>query len=657
MPFIKLQFRPGVNRDNTNYTGEGGWWEMDKVRFLSGSPQKIGGWLKASPTAIAGVCRQMFNYITSFSDNFLALGTNSKVYIEQGSNFFDITPLRATFTSPDTDNCLTFTFGSNVVLVAITGHGATTGDYVTFSGITAGSTPGELAGIPLSELETSEPVTVVNANAFTITVDTSAVFGAGWSTGTWSSGTWGVGTFGSTLTGGGTSIVANFDIEPGNAITTAGYGWGTSPWGGGTVTAWGLGSTQPVFLPQRDWWFDNFDNDLVMNIRNGPVYYWERGTTPDPAIALSTRAALLSSFGGASNVPVKVMQILVSQQDKHLLAFGAVPFGSSSESDFDPLLIRWANQDDPFNWTPTSTNSAGFLRVSRGSRIVRALPTRQEILVWTDTHLYTLQFLGTTDVFTLQEYADNISIASPRAVSTASNITYWMGQDKFYAYTGRIETLPCTLRQLVFGNINLDQADQIISGTNEQWNEVWWFYPSAQSSWNDKYVVYNHLEKIWYYGDLERTAWLDTPLRLFPQASNSDPDTLVGYLYNHEDGLDDDGAAMTAYIQSNDFDIADGEQFMLSRRIIPDINFTSSTAANPEITLQIRPRNFPGSGFQPGETADDKKVIATSVDAYTDQVFIRARARQMALKVMSDQLGVQWQLGSPRLDARTDGKR
>jgi hypothetical protein len=657
MPFIKLQFRPGVNRDNTNYTGEGGWWEMDKVRFLSGSPQKIGGWLKASPTAIAGVCRQMFNYITSFSDNLLALGTNVKVYIEQGANFFDITPLRATFSTPDTDNCLTFTFGSNIVLVEIDGHGANTGDYVTFSGITAGSTPGELAGIPLTELETSEPVTVVNVNAFTITVATPAVFGDGWSVGTWSSGTWSIGTFGNTLTGGGTSIVAEFDIEPGNAILTAGYGWGTSPWGGGTVTSWGLGSTQPVFLPQRDWWFDNFDNNLVMNIRNGPIYYWERGTSADPASALATRAALLSSFGGAADVPVQAMQILVSQQDKHLLAFGAVPYGSSSVADFYPLLIRWATQDDPLVWTPLTTNSAGFLRVSRGSRIIRALPTRQEILVWTDTHLYTLQFLGTTDVFSLQEYADNISIASPRSMATAANITYWMGQDKFYAYTGRIETLPCTLRQLVFSNINLDQYDQIICGTNEQWNEIWWFYPSAESDWNDRYVVYNHLEKIWYYGELSRTAWLDTPLRLFPQASNSDPDTLVGYLYNHEDGLDDDGVAMTAYIQSNDFDIQDGEQFMLSRRIIPDVNFTTSTAANPEVTLQIRPRNFPGSGFQSGETADDKKVIATSVDAYTDQVFIRARARQMALKIMSDQLGVQWQLGSPRLDARVDGKR
>ena len=635
MPFIKLQFRPGVNRDNTNYTGEGGWWEMDKVRFLSGSPQKIGGWAKATPNFMYGVCRNMWNWITSYSDNFLSCGTNSKLYIEAGGYFYDITPLREvdpTLTTPDTDNCVDVTNGSTIVNINIVGHDATTGSFVTISGVTG--TGSAIGGIPVSEINANHQVTVVDADNFTITVTTSAT---------------------STVSNaGGTAITVDFEIEPGNAILTAGYGWGTGAW---SRLEYGLGSVEPVFLPQRDWWMDNFDNNLVANIRNGPVYYWERGTTVDPSTALATRAALLSSFGGASDVPEQVMQILVSQQDKHLLAFGCDPYGGGGAVDFDPLLIRWATQDDPLNWTPTATNSAGFLRVSRGSRIVRALPTRQEILVWTDTHLYTLQFLGTTDVFGLQEYADNISIASPRACTTAANITYWMGQDKFYAYTGRVETLPCTLRQYVFGDINLNQYDQIICGTNEQWNEVWWFYPSADSSWNDRYVIYNHLEKIWYYGELERTAWLDTPLRQYPQASNGPTNASVSYLYNHESGLNDDGAAMTSYIQSNDFDIADGEQFMLSRRIIPDINFTSSTANNPEVTLQIRPRNFPGSGFQPGETADDKRVVATSVDAYTDQVFIRARARQMALKLMSDQLGVQWQLGSPRLDARTDGKR
>jgi hypothetical protein len=351
---------------------------------------------------------------------------------------------------------------------------------------------------------------------------------------------------------------------------------------------------------------------------------------------------------------VKIMQLLVSQNDKHLIAFGAVPFGFTDPANFDPLLIRWADQDTPGNWTPSTTNTAGDLRVSRGSSIIRAMPTRQEILVWTDTHLYALQFLGTSDVFGLQEYADNISIISSRACTTASNVTYWMGQDKFYVYTGRVETLPCTLRNHVFKNINMDQSDQIVCGTNEGWNEVWWFYPSAQSSWNDSYVVFNHLEKIWYYGTIERTAWLDTPLRPYPQACNSDSTAVSGYIYSHEAGLDDDGSAMEAYIQSNDFDLGDGDKFMLARRVIPDVGFSGSTAATPEVTLELRPRNFPGSAYR-GDAQDARGVIESSVDVYTEQVFIRARARQMAFKLASSDLGVNWQLGTPRLDVREDG--
>ena len=294
---------------------------------------------------------------------------------------------------------------------------------------------------------------------------------------------------------------------------------------------------------------------------------------------------------------------------------------------------------------------------------MRALPARQEVLVWTESHLFTLQFTGTTDVFTLQEYNDNISIISPRAVASAASITYWMGQDKFYAYTGRVETLPCTLRNYVFTDINLDQSEQIVSGTNEQWNEIWWFYPSSDSDYNNRYVVYNHLDKIWYYGTIDRTAWLDTPLRNYPVAANTSVTvngtavtTGPGYTYLHEAALDDDGAPMESYIQSNDFDIEDGGQYMLTRRVIPDVSFDTSTANTPEITLQIRPRNFPGSAYTP-DAADSQPVIETSVNVFTDQVFIRARARQMAMKIMSDQLGVQWQLGSPRLDVRPDGRR
>jgi hypothetical protein len=605
--------------------------------------------------------------------------------------------------------------------------------------------------------------------------------------------------------GGGTAITVSFEIEPGNAVVTAGYGWGAGAWG---RDAWGLGSTTgAVSLPQQDWWFNNLDNDLLMNIRNGAPYYWVRLAVTNPTTSLAERAITLQAVATADGfdptyVPVKVMQLLVSQQDRHTIAFGAVTYGSTDPDDFDPLLIRWSSQDEPGQWEIDSTTSAGFLRVSRGSRIACALPTRQEILVWTDTHLYTLQFTGTTDVFSLQEYADNISIISPRATISAASVTYWMGQDKFYAYTGRIETLACTLRNHVFENLNYTQANQIVCGTNEQWNEVWWMYPSADSNWNDKYVIYNYADQIWYYGTIQRTAWLDTPLRLYPQAMDTDenpttatftgsisgttltasapltgtiqvgmavtgagvvttasftgsiatttltasavtgtiqvgmvlvggtitlgtyivsqlsgtaggagtysvsvsqtvtstsvvattvaPNAYIvgqitgtagstgtyeispsqtvitttitgsigapGYLYNHESGVNDDSVAMASSIQSNDFDIEDGEQFMLTRRLIPDLDFAGSTAAEPEATLTIRPRNFPGSAFT-GGASDSQPVIETSVGVYTGQVFVRARGRQLALKVSSADLGVQWQLGAVRLDARPDGKR
>lgn len=652
MPFLKLQFQQGVNRDRTNYSGEGGWWDCDKIRFFSGFPQKVGGWFKATSETFIGTCRQLFNYITSYTDNILAVGTNVKVYLEVGGIFYDITPLRETFTtstSPSSDNCIDTTNGSTTVNVNISGHGCLTGDYVTISGVT-----GDPGGVPDAEINAEHIVTLVDSDNFTFEVTTPASS--------------------TTSNQGGTAITVECQIHPGFSAITAGYGWGTGPWSGSY--GWGLASPTPVFLPQRDWWFDNFDNDLVMNIRSdvtgsgvavgGPIYYWERGTTVNPSTALSTRAVLLSSLVGATDVPETATQVLVSQNDKHLLAFGCQPYGGSS-GDFDPLLIRWASQDDPLMWEPLSTNSAGFIRVSRGSRIVRAIPNRQEIIVLTDSSVYSLQFLGTSDVFGLQELADNISIISPRAVITTNNITYWMGVDKFYMYDGRVQPLPTTVREYVFKDLNFSQADQIVSGTNEGFNEVWWFYPSGTSTWNDRYVIFNYLDNCWYFGTIGRTAWLDTPLRPYPFAAYTspppdpinDPYTQAGgNLFQHEFGVNDDEAPMVTYIQSNDFDILqnDGEQFMLTRRMIPDINFNGSTAQNPEVTLSIRSRNFPGSQFQT-DPSDNQRVIETSFGLFTNQVFIRTRGRQLALRVGSEDLGVQWQLGTPRLDARPDGKQ
>lgn len=629
MPLQKLQFKPGVNRDQTNYTNEGGWYECDKIRFRSGMPQKLGGWLRYGLFTVIGACYEMFNWITSFGDDFLAMGTNRKVYIEVGQNLYDITPLADTFNTPDTDNCIDVTNGSTTVNINIVSNGAEVGAYVTLSGVV-----GPIGGIPASDFNKEHVITsIVDDDNFHITVATAAT---------------------STVSNaGGTAITAELQINPGYAYGTYGYGWGTGTWGRG---AWGSGSTKPVFLPQRDWWFDNFDNDLVMNIRNGAIYYWTRGALPSPNTALETRAVLLSSLSGAADVPDAAMQIMVSQGDRHLLAFGCQPYAGSA-GDFDPLLIRWSTQDDPTIWTPLVTNSAGFIRVSRGSRIVRAIPTRQETVVFTDSSMYSLQFLGTTDVFGLQELSDNISIAGPRSVTAVNNVVYWMGTDKFYAYSGRVETLPCTLRNHVFNNLNFNQLDQIVCGTNEGWHEVWWYYPTADSNVNNAYVVYNYLEQVWHYGTLERSAWDDSPLRKYPQAIKTTYTNALdatGVVYNHEQGTNDDTLPMESYITSSDFDITDGEQFMLMYRVIPDVDFSGSTANAPEVTMTIKPHNFPGAAYQTSESA---RVIETSVDQYTNQVYIRARARQMGFEIYSDGLDTQWQLGSPRLDARPDGKR
>ena len=712
MAFIKLIFKPGINRDTTNYANEGGWYECDKVRFYSGYPQKLGGWVKYAPETFIGVCRQMWNWFTSFTDDLMAIGTDKKLYIETAAQYFDITPIRTTFTTPTTDNCIetgfsgtgsisgtiltisgvtsgslavgnvittgaaagttilafgtglggtgtyqvsiSQTVGSTTIAVAastnvtfgITAHGCQVGDYITVSGVT-----GNVGGVPNADLNKELVVAqVIDANNFSVTVATAST---------------------SVATGGGTGITIVCQINVGLSLQTAGYGWGTGGWGS---LGWSLSSTQPVYLPQRDWFFDNFNNDLVANIRantagsgaaiGGPIYYWERGTSVSPTTALSTPAVLLSSLSGASAVPEEVNQILVSQNDKHLLGFGCTPYylAPDPKPDFDPLLIRWASQDEPQYWNPLGTtpnslpSSAGFLRVSRGSRIIRAIPTRQEVVVFTDTHVYSLQFLGTTEVFGLQELSDSISIMSPRAPTSVNNVVFWMGTDKFYMYDGRVQVLPCTIREYIFKDINLTQSDQVISGTNESYNEVWWYYCSSTSNVINRYAVFNYLDQVWYYGNLERTAWLDKASAGKPLAAEYNPSTGLSYLYEHEIGVDADGAPMEAYIQSSDFDIGDGEKFMLTRRMIPDINFVSSTATNPEVDLTIRPRNWPGSNFT-NDPSDTQRVIQTSVSQYTNQIFIRARARQLAVKVSSDDLGVFWQLGALRLDAREDGKQ
>ena len=623
MALQKLQFKAGINQDVTNYSNEGGWYECDKVRFLNGYPEKIKGWQQNGTYTLDGTCRALFGWVTSFTDNFLAIGTNSKVYIDVGENLNDITPIRAT---SEANNIFAATDGSSTIVVTSSSHGAATGDFVTFSD--AASLGGNITANVLNQ---NYKITRIDSNSYSISakdVDGNTVTANSSDSGN-----------------GGTSTVQTFEITAGNGTVEYGYGWGTSTWGRLT---WGSGSLQPVIFPLTVWFFDNFNNDLIMNVNTdgkGAIYYWARGSVVDPTNVIATRAVLLSSRSNASDVPDEVGQIMMSQVDRHLLAFGSTPFGGG---DFDPLLIRFANQNEPENFTPSSLNSAGFLKVSSGSKIVTAFRTRQEILVFTEMSLHSLQFLGTTDVFGLSELETNISIASPRSVAGASNVVYWMGSDKFYLYNGKVNTLPCPLRDLVFNNINFDALPYVYAGTVETHNEIWWFYPSKNSSINDSYITYNYAENLWFYGSLNRSAWLDSNLQQFPQAVGDN------FVYNHEIGNDADGSAMSAFITSSDFDIGDGEKFTLVKRIIPDVSFTGSNASEPTVKMTVKPRNFPGSTYS---VEQDKNVIETSVNVFTEQVFLRARARQMGFKISSDSLGTTWKLGSPRLDGKPDGRR
>lgn len=637
MALLKLQFKVGINRDQSNYSGEGGWWACDKIRFRSGFPEKLGGWKKYSASTYFGVCRQLLSWVTTFGDVLVGVGTNLKLYLELGGTFNDVTPLRATFVSPATNNSISVVSGQTTVTVALTAHGALAGDFVTVSGVS-----GSIGGIPAATLNANHQIATADTDNFTFTVATAAT---------------------STVPlAGGTSITMAFEVHIGSAVQAFGYGWGVGFW---NRNAWGQGASQPISVPQRDWWFDNFDNDLYANIRGGAPYVWVRGNSSDPTSALGTRAITLQTYASSFSppfdpdaVPAVVTQLMVSQQDRHLIAFGAVPFGSTDPDDFDPMLIRWADQDTPGDWTPTVTNSAGFLRVSRGSRIITASPSRQEILVWTDVGLNSLQFLGTTDVFGLQEYANDTTIISPRAKTSASGVVYWMGRDKFYTYAGRVETLNCTLLNHVFNNINRDQLDQVCSGTMEQWGEIWWFYPSTNAPYNDSYIVYNYLEKVWFYGTIDRTAWMDSQLLPYPLGANGGVAGTgkTGLLNNHEVGVDADGLPMESYIESNSFDLGDGDKFILTRRLIPDFDFAQSETATPQVEVTLVTRNFPGSAAV-GRPEDIKVVAQTTVGQYTEQVFVRGRARQAALKVASNQLGVHWNLGTPRLDVREDGMR
>ena len=705
MPLQKILFKPGVNRENTRYTTEGGWYDCDKTRFRQGTPEKIGGWVRISAATFLGVCRSLWNWITLSGRNLLGVGTNLKFYIESGGAYYDITPLRVTRTLAN--NPFSITNGSTVVVVTDAAGGYTNGAFVTFSGASAVGNLTLNGEYQINTLSTAP-------NTYTITAASQAS---------------------STAVGGGSTVVAAYQINPGPAFEVPLVGWGAGGWGAG---GWGVGvaSTDSIRL----WNQNNFGQNLIYGPRGGGLYYWDETT------GLNTRGVLLSSLGGAvsftnasptvvtatnvfqdgtpiqfaatgslpTGVTAATTYYVTNAYDPAIDAFGlsfnitatpggplintsstgagvyisllvdvpryqnwllvsdasrfTIVFGTNDTGDtvLDPMLVRWSDQEDPLQWTPLITNQAGSVRLSHGSRIVTAIQSRQEIVVWTDSTLYSLQYLGPPYVWSSQLLADNISIVGPNASAIASGAVYWMGVDKFYKYDGQTQTLRCDLREYIFSDINQGQYEQVFASTNEGFNEVWWFYCSADSPTIDKYVVYNYGEDIWYYGLMARTAWLDSGLRNYPIAATYQSAT-TGNLVNQEQGVDDNATATTlpieAYISSSQFDIGDGHNFGFVWRILPDITFRGSTAASPQATMYLMPLQNSGSGYNNPSSvggSDNGVVTRTAVipvEQFTGQINTRVRGRQMAFKIASTAAGVTWQLGAPRMDIRPDGRR
>jgi len=671
MPLQKLQLRPGVNRQSTTLSNEGGYFDSDKIRFRSGNPGKIGGWVTDSgtttsalqppanlaplnPSSFWGVCRSLWNWTTLVGYNLLGLGTNLKYYIQSGAGgeFYDVTPIRQTTTAGD----VTFVAvdGSTTLTITDAAHGSQANDFVTYSG--AASLGGVITAAILNR--EYQVVTVLSNNSYTILSPVAANA--------------------SDSGNGGASVVGTYQITTGNDTYTLNVGWGAGGWSGVTTgfSSTGWGSAAPAGLglgsQLRTWSEQNFGENLVLNPRGGALYIWTVNVTPTvfdraqllgPGAVITTKNyATGSGFTTTttdSDCPTIANFVRVSNTSRFIFAYGCNDYGSTAQT---PMLIRWSDQESFATWTPAITNQAGSYTLSQGSVIVTAIQTRQETLIFTDAAVYSMQYLGAPFVWGFQIMGDNLSIAGPNAAATASNITYWMGLDKFYSYSGRVETLPCTVRQYVYGDINLSQSYQFFAGTNEGYNEIWWFYCSANSTVIDKYVVYNYLEQVWYYGTMARTAWRDSPLREQPTATGYN-----GQLIYHETGTDDGTtnplSPIVSFVQSSDFDIGDGHNYGFVWRIIPDITFEGSNVDNPVANFTIRPRKNPGAKYGadnvPNVTsAQNYQVQSTyNVQQFTEIVYVRARGRQMALRVGSEALGVAWQLGATRIDSRPDGRR
>ncbi len=704
MPLTKLQFRPGINRETTSYSNEGGWFDMDKVRFRFGFPEKIGGWIKESTNAFLGTCRALHPWQALDGTNYLGVGTNLKYYINEGGAYNDITPIRATTSAgdvtfdasantlssgvdavvttipltsgsgfPDTGviqigsetisyallvgnnltGCVRGLNGStaashsssaavkcSTIIVTDNDHGALENDFVTFSGaatlgdaVTANVLNQEYQIFYIKDNNSyyinARAVASIESITTTDGLSNSYVFATTSDSGN-----------------GGSSVVGAYQINTGLDTTIIGTGWGAGTWSRGT---WGSGASLTVSgQTLRIWSHDNFGEDLIINVRDGDIFYWDKSS------GTSSRAVELASLAGSNKAPTVAKQVIVSDRDRHVIAFGC---DSELEPGVqDPLLIRFSDQENILEWQSLVTNTAGDLRIGSGSKIITAVETRQQVLVFTDVSLHAMQFLGPPFTFGINSISENITIASPLSAIAVEDNVFWMGAEEFYAYGGAVQRLPCSVRDYVFTNINNNQLEKVTAGLNTAFSEVTWFYPSATSSENDSYVTYNYDQKIWYYGLMSRTCWLDRGVNVDPIAASTDH-----YLYFQEIGFDDGStspaSAITSYIESSQMDLGDGEQFAFMRRLIPDLTFRNSTASTPQATMTLKVRNFPGGNYLSSDESSVAKTASIPVEQFTEQVFVRLRGRSFAFRIESEDTGVSWRLGSPRVDIRPDGRR
>lgn len=704
MPFTKLQFRPGVNRETTSYSNEGGWFDMDKVRFRFGFPEKIGGWVKQSVKTFLGTCRALHPWVALDGSNYIGVGTHLKYYINEGGGYNDITPIRATTAAGDVtfsasantlgadveiiDTTITLTSSSGfpasgrikinseiityasvsgndligcvrgvndttaaahtsgdavtcaTLIVTDSNHGALENDFVTFSGA---ATLGD--AITADVLNQEYQITVkIDSNSYQIEARTVSSI----SSITTTSGLNPTYVFATTSDSGngGASVVGTYQINTGLDTTIIGTGWGAGTWSRST---WGSGSASTASgQTLRIWSHDNFGEDLIINVRDGNIYYWDKTT------GFSTRAQELSGLAGANKTPTVAKQVLVSDRDRHVIAFGCDP--ETDPGVQDPLLIRFSDQENVTDWQALVTNTAGDLRIGSGSEIIAAVETRQQILVFTDVSLHAMQYLGPPFTFGINEISTNITIASPLSAIAVEDNVFWMGAEEFYVYGGAVQRIPCSVRDYVFTDINTDQLEKVTASTNTAFSEVTWFYPSASSSENDRYVTYNYQQKIWYYGTMERTFWMDRGVNDNPIAASPDH-----YLYYHEVGFDDGStnpvSAISAYIESSQMDLGEGEQFVFMRRMIPDLTFRNSTSLDPSAIMTLKVRNFPGGDYLSSDQSTVSKTASVPIEQFTDQAFVRLRGRSFAFRIESTDEGVTWRLGSPRVEIRPDGRR